>query len=343
MTEQSRRELALYERVDPKYERIVIFSRSDRSLSVTLLVLPGSSVMCTAATLDPMRAANRVCGRSCYRWSVVSATGEAPVSSCGLPIPVSSAFDPSEETDALFVIGGFDALKLATRPLLRGVRKVASAGSTIGGIEAGAWVLARAGLLKGRGATTHWEDLEEFKMSFPDVDVRPDRYVIDGPVFTTGGATPALDFMLELIRARQGETVALDVASIFIYEGARMGSDRQHFVALGRISQQDPKVTKAVRLMEGHIERPLRIPVIARRIGVSTRSLEMAFRRSLDVSPAVYYLGLRLNAARRLIVDNHLTVADSAARSGFSSASSLSRAFSRHFGRPPREMVHPRG
>src|SRR5690349_13523407 len=83
-------------------------------------------------------------------------------------------------------------------------RCAARSARAVGGVEAGTWLLARAGLLEGRTATTHWEDMEDFSAAFPGVDVRPDRYIIDGPVFTTGGASPTFDLMLALVRARLG-------------------------------------------------------------------------------------------------------------------------------------------
>ena len=105
-----------------------------------------------------------------------------------------------------------------------------------------------------------------------DVDVQPDRFVVDEPVFTTGGATPALDCLLSLIRARNGYSAALDVASLYIYEEVRTGSDAQPIVSLGRIRQHEPPASpKAIRIMEAHIDRPLTIAAIARRVGESRR------------------------------------------------------------------------
>ena len=129
----------------------------------------------------------------------------------------------------------------------------------VGGVEAGTWLLGRAGLLEGRAATTHWEDMEDFAAAFPDADVRPDRYVIDGPVFTTGGASPTFDLMLHLVRSRLGMAVALDVASVFIYDQARAATDAQPLVSLGRLEGYEPRLAQAIRLMEAHVDRPLTV------------------------------------------------------------------------------------
>ena len=204
-----------------------------------------------------------------------------------------------------------------------------------GGVEAGTWLVGRAGLLEGRAATTHWEDLEDFTAAFPGADVRPDRYVIDGPVFTTGGASPTFDLMLHLIRTRLGMAAALDVASVFIYDQSRAATDAQPLVSLGRLDGYDPRLAQAIRLMEAHVDRPLTIAAIARRAGVTPRTLESTFRKSIGETPGAYYLRLRLNAARRLVVDTRVAMADIAARTGFSSGAAFSRAFSRTFGKAP--------
>jgi AraC family transcriptional regulator, glycine betaine-responsive activator len=312
-----------------------IFAHSDEPLNVTLLLFPGLSLLSLAATLDPMRGANRVLGRPAYRWKLTSIDGKTPVASCGLPIPVDGAFDSTGRQDALILVAAFDAMRYGTPPVLRLLRAGAKRSAIVGGVESGPWLMGMAGLLDGRRATTHWEDLEDFAARFPNVDVQPDRFVVDEPVFTTGGATPALDCLLSLIRARNGYSAALDVASLYIYEEVRTGSDAQPIVSLGRIRSHEPRVAEAIRIMETHIDRPLTIAAIARRVGVSTRALETLFLKIVDASPGAYFVALRLNAARRLVLDTNLPIAEVAERSGFSAIASLSRAFRRQFGAPP--------
>lgn len=313
----------------------MIFRQSDRPLAVTILVLPEAPLMSLAATLDPMRAANRVSGATPYRWKVVSTDGRAVATSCGLPVQVDDIFQPQEPCDLLIVIAAFNVQHYATGAVLGGLRQAARRAGMIGGIEAGSWVLGMAGLLDGRRATTHWEDLEDFAARFPHVQVIPDRWVVDGQVFTTGGAAPALDFMLALIRARQGVTAALNVASVYIYDEMRLPSDAQPLVSIGRLEHLDRRVAAAIGLMQEHLDAPLPITVIAQRAGCSTRTLEGLFRDAVQTSPGAYYLSLRLQAARRLVVDTDLSMAETAVRTGFSSIASLSRAFRRRFGHPP--------
>ena len=321
-----------------KNEASSIFQPERSPLRVTFIIMSGSSLMCAASAIDPLRAANRVQGRSVFDWKLVSADGQPAVTTAGLPIAVSGRFDPRERTDMLAVIGGFGARDHPGAGLLSGIRAAARTARGYGGIEAGSWLIARAGLLEGRSATTHWEDMEDFSAAFPGVDVRPDRYVIDGAAFTSGGASPTFDLMLHLVQARLGIAVALDVASVFIYDQARVATDAQPLVSLGRLDGYDPRLAQAVRLMEGHVDRPLTIAAIAYRCGVTARTLETIFHRAIGETPGAYYLRLRLNAARRLVLDTRLAMADIAVRTGFSGSAAFSRSFARHFSQPPGRM-----
>jgi transcriptional regulator GlxA family with amidase domain len=328
----------IYEIHMPKSETASIFLPDASPLRLTMLVFTGCSIMCVASAVDPLRAANRIAGRTVFDWTLVSSDGEPTVTTSGLPVAVSARFDALAKTDVLLAVGGFGTRYETAPTLVSGFRRAARQARAVGGVEAGGWLLGRAGLLEGRAATTHWEDLEDFAASFPGADVRPDRYVIDGPVFTTGGASPTFDLMLHLVRARLGMAAALDVASVFIYDQARAATDAQPLVSLGRLDGYDPRLAQAIRLMESHVDRPLTVAAIARRVGLSPRALELMFSRSIGETPGAYSLRLRLATARRLVLDTAEPMADIAARTGFSSASAFSRAFKAGFGKAPAGM-----
>jgi transcriptional regulator GlxA family with amidase domain len=207
----------------------------------------------------------------------------------------------------------------------------------VAGVESGAWVLGALGMLDGKRATAHWEDLEDFLVYHPDTDVKADRWVEDGRVLTAGGASPAFDLMLHLIRRRWGPSAALDVASVFVYDETRAASEPQPHVSMGRLEAWEPRVAAAVRAMEGAIERPLSTEALARRAGVSVRRLEQLFHDALRTSPGAYYTGLRLGAARKLVTDTGVPLGEVAVRTGFGSLSAFSRAFRRHTGTTARE------
>ena len=321
-----------------KNEKPSIFLPEDAPLDVTFLVLPAASILCVASSIDPLRAANRIAGQTLYRWTIVSPDGASPETTCGLPIAASAKFDANARHEVLIVIAGFGTAHYAKGPFIAGLTKAGRRARAIGGVEAGTWLLGRAGLLEGRAATTHFEDMEDFRTAFPGADVRADRYVIDSPVFTCGGASPAFDLMLHLIRSRHGMGLALSVASVFLYDQSRAPADTQPLVSLGQLERNSPRVAAAIRLMENHIDEPVPIASIAARLGVTARTLELTFTKLIGETPGHYFLGLRLAAARKMVTDTSLPMTEIATRTGFSSAAAFSRAFGVRFSKAPASL-----
>jgi len=314
-----------------------IFVTSDNTLNVTLLVLPESSMMTLASTLDTMRAANRIASRELFDWKIVTLNGKSARLTCGIPIAADSKLDGHASGDVLFVIAGFNQQKYAGKSELKLIKQVSRYFKAVGGIEAGSWLLARCGLLDQKSATTHWEDQEEFSTQFPRVQLRADRFVIDEPVFTTGGASPTFDLMLHLIQMRYGYPLALEVSSAFIYDSSHNATDKQPLVSLGSLENREPRVAAAIHLMEQHIDETISVAEIAAHTNLSVRMLEYLFAQTLNLSPGAYYRRLRLKAAHRLVVDTRLRMQEIAIRTGFNSLPSFSRMFKRYYQQSPGE------
>ena len=172
-----------------------IFTPSTDKLRITLLVLPDSSMMSLASALDTMRAANRIASRDLFEWKIATLSGKTARLTSGLMIDPDTTLNAQSSGDVLIIIASFYQQYHAGPAHLKLIKRLARNFAAVGGIETGSWILARSGLLEGRAATTHWEDLEEFTTHFPGVEVKADRFVIDGPVFTTGGASPTFDFI----------------------------------------------------------------------------------------------------------------------------------------------------
>jgi len=314
-----------------------ILSPSQDLLRVTLLVLPESSMMSLASALDPMRAANRIANRALFDWRIVTLNGKPARLTCDLVIDPDGAFDADLRGDVLIVVASFNQQHHAGPAHLKLLKRVARNFPLVGGIEAGSWILARSGLLERRAATTHWEDLEEFTTCYPQIAIKPDRFVVDGPVFTTGGASPTFDFMLYLIRMRYGYPLAMEVSSVFIYDGVHSATDTQPLVSLGMLENSEPRVAAAIQVMEQHIDDTLSIAQVAAQVELSVRMLEYLFKQTLDLSPAAYYRRLRLQTARRMVVDTRLKLQEIAIRTGFNSLSSFSRLFRNYYLQSPGE------
>ena len=319
----------------PMANPATIFAPASQALTLALLVLPQSSILEVASTLDPLRAANRHLGAEAYRWRVVTPDGQAAPLTCGISLPAHGPLSAADGADALIAIVGFRQFEVATPALIRDLNRMAPRFAAMGGIDAGAWVLARAGLLNGYRATVHWEDLEDLSAAHPQVEVLPSRWVIDRNRFTAGGAAPAADLMLHLIESRHGPAIARHVAQGFV-STPQPGHMPQ--VAPQAPARMDPRVAEAIARMEARIETPEPASATARAVGLSPRRLESLFAQALQTTPAAHALGLRLAAARRLLEDTRHPLTEIALRTGFSSPSALSRAFKARYGRPPSHL-----
>lgn len=313
-----------------------IFAPSAEPLDIALLVLPRSSILEVASVLDPLRSANRHLGREGFRWRVVSPGGGAVPLTCGLELPSRGPLAAARGADVLVVIAGYGRDAATTPALLAELARSAARFRALGAVDTGPWVLARAGLLDGHRATVHWEDLEDFALAHPRVEVVPSRFVISRNRFTAGGAAPAADLMLHLIGARCGPAIAGQVAGSFLYEAAVDGARPQRPGIT--LAARDPRLSAALRLMNAHLEAPLAPDELARAQGLSRRRLEQLFREGLGQGPGAAYLELRLQAARRMVTDTRHPLHEVALRCGFADQSSFSRAFRRRFDQSPRAL-----
>lgn len=317
-----------------------IFAPATAPLTIALYVLPQASILEVASALDPLRNANRQLGHEAYLWRVVSPDGRPVPLTCGIELPSTGTLSDAVGADALIVIAGYRLNEVATRPLIRDLRRLAPRFALVAGVDAAPWVLARAGLLNGYRATVHWEDLEDLASAHPDIDVVPDRFVIDRNRVTIAGAAPAADFMLHLIRARHGAPLARQVATSFLAT-VRAGTDPQ--LAPSALDPRlDTRIARATALMEAALDSPQPIARVAAQVGLSPRRMETLFRAAHGVTPGAYALSLRLTAARRMVAETAHPLSEVALRTGFSSPATLTRAFTRAFGEPPSRMRAPK-
>ncbi|NML76159.1 GlxA family transcriptional regulator [Rhizobium sp. S-51] len=311
--------------------------QSPASTLLDLLVVPETNLILVASVIEPLRVANRVSGLELYRWRIFSPDGQPIETKSQIPIPVEGAFRPDADSAPLFVLSSHNWRRYATSGLKMQIARAARHRTMMAGIESGSWLLADTALLDNFSATTHWEDYEEFAAAYPQIRAVRERFVIDGKRITTGGSLPTLDLMLELIRRRHGYSLALEVSRQFIYEQGGVSGEATAMPSTGSIRLADPRVSQAMRVMEEYIEQPLPLVRLARRVGVSERRLQSLFTAAIGVPPHVHYLALRLNAARRKVIETRLAFADVAAATGFNSASAFARSYRAHFRESPSE------
>jgi transcriptional regulator GlxA family with amidase domain len=196
-------------------------------------------------------------------------------------------------------------------------------------------VLAKAGLLDGKRATIHWENHDAFLEEFEEVTLTKSIFVIDGNRMTTAGGTASIDLMLSLIADEHGEKLANAVADQQIYSTIRTDQDTQRLSVPTRIGVRHPKLSQVIQMMEGNIEEPISPSILAREVGMSTRQLERLFRRYLSRSPKRYYMELRLQKARNLLMQTDMTVINVALACGFASPSHFSKCYRAHYQTTP--------
>ena len=300
------------------------------------------SMLPFTAAIEPLRQANRMSRRTLYRWRLISETGEPVTASNGVTVVVDGGLEDVPRDARIVVCTGFELEKAASRPVLTWLRREARRGVQIGAVCTGAHVLARAGLLDGRRATIHWENQAAFAEEFPEVEVSNQLYVIDDGVFTCAGGTAAVDMMIQLIAEEQGPDLAALVADTLVHAPVRSQADEQRLSVPARIGVRHPKLIQVIQTMEQRTEEPVSPAELAKSVGMSTRQLERLFRRYLNRSPKRYYMELRLEKARNLLLQTDMSVINVALACGFTSPSHFSKCYRAHFNRTPyRERATP--
>lgn len=301
------------------------------------VLLPNFAMMSCASATEPLRAANRLSGRTLYQWRFISVDGNPVTSSSGIEIAAHHAIGGEQHFDRIFVVAGINAHDYYDRALFAWLRRLNRQGCPIGAFSTGTYILARAGLLSGFRCTVHWENLASFQEEFPELEVTAEIFEIDRARATCSGGIAAMDLMLSLIGLSHGRHLATEVAEQFMHERIRDQRDEQRMGLRSRLGVSHPKLLEIIDLMEQHLEEPLPRSELARHAALSTRQLERLFRKYLGCTPTRYYLELRLHRARHLLAQTSMSVLDVALACGFVSASHFSKCYRELFQKTPRE------
>ncbi len=291
------------------------------------LLLQNFTLIAFSCAIEPLRLANRIAGRRIYDWRVVSETGAPVVASNGVPVGAQGGLDEVGRDATIIVCGGADVKAALTRPVLTWLRRESRRGVAVGAICTGAHALAAAGLLDGRRCTIHWENRDSFEEEFPEIELSQTVYVVDANRYTAAGGTASADLMLNLIARRHGPEITNLVADQMIHTSLRSDRDEQRLSIPTRIGVRHPKLAAVIAAMEGNIEEPVSPSQLAQDVGMSTRQLERLFRRYLNRSPKRYYMELRLQKARNLLLQTEMSVINVALACGFTSPSHFSKCY----------------
>lgn len=303
---------------------------------IVFLLMPGFSLLDFAAIAEPLRSANRL-GGELYRWKVLSADGHPVEASNGMSMAVDGPLQTIETASILFVVAAYDPLAYLDRTLRHWLKRQATAGIILGGVDTGAFVLAEAGLLQGFRVTVHWETIAAFVERYPALRTSHEIFEIDGQRITSAGGTASMDLMLELIARRHGRDLAIRVADQFVLGQIRPQKNLQRAAPVERYGVNNTKLLSAIAQMEQHIETPLAIDALASNVNITRRQLERLFQASMGESPAGFYLNLRLERGRQLLQQTDLSIMEVSLASGFESSSYFARCYKKRFERSPRE------
>jgi transcriptional regulator GlxA family with amidase domain len=298
---------------------------------IGVIVSPGYQMMSLGA-LSAFEFANRELGEQAYQVRILSETGGPVLSSMGVPIEAKalddSAFDTIIATGAMVIEPSTPGIIAFLKNAPRRARRIAS-------ICTGAFVLAEAGLLDGRRATTHWAYARKLQAAFPKVKMEEDRiYVVDGAIWTSAGMSAGIDLALAMVEEDHGAEMARAVARKLVVYHRRAGGQSQ-FSALLDLQPKSDRVQNVLDYARRNLDQSLSVKQLAEVAHLSPRQFSRAFQAETGQSPAKAIEHLRLEAARIEIERSRHSIDQISLQTGFGDPDRMRRAFLRAFGQPP--------
>lgn len=301
---------------------------------VGLVVFPGFQILDLVA-ISVFEVTNATAPAAIYELQLLSERGGPVMSSSGVPVETR----PFSKTkfDTVLVTGWLNPLP-SSSGLLSYLRTAGTTARRIGSICTGAFILAEAGLLDGRRATTHWAFARDMQVQFPKIKMQEDKiYTVDGPVWTSAGMTSCIDLCLAMVEDDLGASVARDVARKMVVYHRRTGGQSQ-FSALLELQPKSDRIQDALAFAKTNLKSELSVEILADAARLSPRQFSRAFRAETGQSPAKAVENLRVEAARILMEEAQHPVEVIAQETGFSDPERMRRAFLRAFGQPPQAI-----
>ena len=310
-----------------------------KACSIGFLLFPGFGLMSYTAAIEPLRLANQTTDEELFRWKIFSPDGNNLVSIQKVEMLVDAGIDTvPEDIEYLFVVAGPNAYTIKDRKVFRWLNNVASRNIAIGGISSGAYILANAGLLDGYRCTIHWDDMPAFVEAFPAVETSYSLFEFDRNRITSSGATSAMDMMLRLIGDRHPGDLASRIAIYFQHDRVRTSDDQQRVAEHQALARKSPKLARAAELMAGNSEYLLKPTDLAKQVGLSQRQLERLFNTYCECTPQQYYMRVRVQRARTLLLETGMSVLEVATATGFSTQSHFTKCFRDHYNTTPQKF-----
>ena len=305
------------------------------SRSLGVIIFPDFQILDATGPIAAFEIAARI-SQGAYALEVLSAEGGPVASTSGVQL-MSKALD-ERTPDILLVAGGQGTRRMTGNPAVEGLRAHAQEARRVASVCTGAYLLAEAGLLDGRRATTHWGQSEHFARRYPQVRLEADRiFVRDGEVWTSAGITAGIDLALAMIEDDLGVAVARRTAQELVVHHRRPGGQSQ-FSALLDMGGVNGRFSGLMDWVRERLGERLNVERLADRAAMSPRHFARAFAAETGLTPAKAVERLRLEAARLRVETTHEPIDRVAETSGFGDPERMRRAFLRAFGQPPQAL-----
>ena len=296
---------------------------------VGFVVTPGYSTM-GFAVITAFEIANLMADEPVYELHLLSENGGAVPTSAGFEVMTESMADRHYD---LLLFGA--TMEQASPTTIDFVRHAAQYARRVAAACLGTFLLAEAGLLEGRRATTHWMYARELQQKFPGIRVEEDKiYISDGPYWTSAGMTAAIDLALALIEDDLGGEVARTIARKLVLYHRRAGGQSQ-FSSLLELEPKSDRIQKVMTYARGNLENSLSVEELAGVANLSPRQFSRTFQAETGQSPARAIEHLRLESARMLLETSARSIDEIARQTGFGERDRMRRAFLRAYGQPP--------
>ena len=296
-------------------------SNIDIPKTFLFVLVENFSLVAFSNAIEPLRLANRVAKKNIYSWKLASDSSKKVTCSNGISLDTEVDINTIKTPDFIVLCSGENVKKYTTRSIVNWIRKESRNNTPIVAICTGAYILAKAGILNNKKSTIHWENQEALKEEFSNLNIIESVYSIDTNIFTSAGGTSSLDLMLNIISKDRDIKFAKLIADQMLHDSIRTEMDKQLPSIPNRIGARNPKILKAITHMENNIEEPISTSILAEKLKISIRQLERLFQKYFKKSPKRFYMGIRLQKARNLLLKTEMNVLQIALASGFSSSS----------------------
>jgi transcriptional regulator GlxA family with amidase domain len=309
---------------------------------VVIVTFDTAQILDVTGPLEVFSTATRFVPSVRYRTEVVSVRGGPVLASCGLEFASSAIADMKGPIDTLVVAGGADMDAAgADEQLLHHVRRLAGDARRVTSVCSGAFVLAAAGLLDGRRATTHWAECDLLGTTYTGVTVDADAiYVHDGNVWTSAGVTAGIDLALALVADDHGHRAAVTVARQLVVYLQRSGGQAQFSALLAGQAADTEPVRDLLSWLSENLDADLSLPALARQINLSERQFTRVFKAEVGATAADHVEAVRLESACRLLETTNASVERIAKTCGFGTPETMNRTFRRRLNTTPGEHRH---